>query len=83
MAKRAASEERQRVIEKTIPSAAEQAARAGMEAFHSRQSIDEEWNHHSKRLTEFVRILSRWDAEQRTSPKCAKMESKSDRERVA
>jgi len=83
MAKRAVPEQRQKVIGKTVPSAAEQAAREDIETLYGRPFIDEEWNRHSKRLAEFVRILSRWDAEQRSSPRCAKMESKPHQQRVA
>ena len=66
-----------------MPSASEQAARACVEALRARPLTDQEWDRHSKRLTEFVRFLSRWDAEQRDAAKCAKIESKPDRERVA
>jgi hypothetical protein len=83
MAKRAVSEQRSKATGKAVPSAAEQAAREDMEALYGRPLIDEEWNRHSKRLAEFVRILSRWDAEQRSSPRCAKMESKPDQKWVA
>jgi len=54
-----------------------------MEALHARPLSDQEWDRHAKRLTEFVKFLSRWDAEQRAAAKCAKMDSKADRERVA
>ncbi len=65
------------------PSAAERSARESVEAFRSYPLSDHEWNRQSKRLTEFVKLLARWDSEQRASVKCAKMESKADRERVA
>jgi hypothetical protein len=83
MAKRAIPEERRNAIEKTAPSATERAARAGVEALRSRPLSDQEWIRQSKRLTEFVNLLARWDSAQRASAKCAKMESKADRERVA
>ncbi len=83
MAKRAVAEEPRKAIGKTAQSCAERAAREGLEALRGRPSSDPEWDRHSKRLTEFVKLLSRWDAEQRASAKCAKMESKNDQERVA
>jgi hypothetical protein len=82
MAKRAVSKERRRSIGK-VSSATERAARAGVEALRGRPLGDQEWNRQSKRLTEFVKLLGRWDAEQRAATKCAKMESQTDRERVA
>jgi hypothetical protein len=83
MAKRAVLEERRKATRKTAPSASEQAARETVEGLHARPLSDQEWDRYSKRLTHFVRLLSRWDAEQRASAKCAKMDSKADRERVA
>jgi hypothetical protein len=83
MAKRAIPDERRNAIEKTAPSATERAARESVEALRSYPLSDHEWNRQSKRLIEFVRLLGRWDAEQRAATKCAKMESKTDRERVA
>lgn len=65
------------------PSAAEQAARESLEALRGSPLSDQEWDRHAKRLTEFVKFLSRWDAEQRDAAKCAKIESKPDREWVA
>jgi hypothetical protein len=82
MAKRTVAKERRRAIGKT-PSPTERAAREGLEALRGRPLSDQEWYRHSKRLTEFVKLLSRWDAEQRASAKCAKMESKTNQERVA
>ena len=82
MAKQAIPQEHRKPIGKT-PSPAERAAREGVEALHGRPLSDPEWGRHSKRLTEFVKLLSRWDSEQRASAKCAKMESKIDQERVA
>jgi hypothetical protein len=83
VANRGVNEERWKAIGKTAPSASEQAAREAMEALHARPLSDQEWDRHAKRLTEFVKFLSRWDAEQRAAAKCAKMDSKADRERVA
>ena len=82
MAKQAIPQERRKPIGKT-PSPAERAAREGVEALHGRPLGDREWDRYSKRLTEFVKLLSRWDSEQRAPTKCAKMESKTDQERVA
>ena len=82
MAKQAILEEGRKPTGKT-PSFAERAARDGMEALRGRPSSDSEWALHSKRLTEFVKLLYRWDTEQRASVKCAKMESKNHQERVA
>jgi hypothetical protein len=82
MAKRRVAKERQKAIG-MVPSASERAARAGVDALRSQPLSDHEWSRQSKRLTEFVKLLSRWDAEQRAATKCAKMESKTDRERVA
>ena len=82
MAKRRIAEEPQKAIGKTVPSATERAARESVEALRSQPLSDREWSRQSKRLTEFVKLLSRWDAEQRAATKCAKMESKTDRERV-
>ncbi len=81
MAKQAILDEPRKPTGKT-PSAAERAAREDMETLRGPFS-DQEWDRHSKRLIEFVKLLSRWDAEQRASAKCAKMESKNDQERVA
>jgi len=83
MAKRPVAEEPQKGIGKTAQSCSERTARDGMEALCAHPLSDSEWVRHSKRLTEFVRLLYRWDAEQRASAKCAKMESKNDQERVA
>jgi hypothetical protein len=83
MAKRAVFEERRKATRKTTPSASEQAARETVEGLHARPFSDQEWDRHSNRLTDFVKLLSRWDSEQRASAKCAKMDSKADRERVA
>jgi hypothetical protein len=82
MAKQAAAES-QKAIGKTVQSCSERAARESLEALGGRTFSDQEWVRHSKRLTEFVKLLYRWDAEQRASSKCAKMESKNDRARVA
>ncbi len=82
MAKRAVAEEPQKAIGTTAQSCSERAARESLEALRGRFS-DLEWDRHSKRLIEFVKLLSRWDAEQRASAKCAKMESKNHQERVA
>jgi len=81
MAKRAVAEKSQKP-RKTAPAATERAARESLEALRGPFS-DPEWDRHSKRLIEFVKLLCRWDAEQRASAKCAKMESKNDQERVA
>jgi hypothetical protein len=81
MAKRRVATERRKAIG-MVPSS-ERAARAGVEALLRRPLSDQEWSRQSKRLTEFVKLLARWDAEQRAATKCAKMESKTDRERVA
>jgi hypothetical protein len=83
MAKRRVAKEPQKAIVKTAPSATERAARAGVEALRGGPLSDQEWARQSKRLTEFVKLLARWDSEQRASTKCAKMECKADRERVA
>jgi hypothetical protein len=83
MAKQRAATETQKVIGQTARSTAERAARAGVEALCGGPLSDREWARQSKRLTEFVKLLARWDSEQRASAKCAKMESKADRERVA
>jgi hypothetical protein len=82
MAKQTIPEERQTPTGKT-PSAAERSARDGVEALRGQPLSDPEWARLSKRLTEFVMLLYRWDAEQRATTKCAKMESKNDQERVA
>jgi hypothetical protein len=82
MAKRTVAEERRKTIGKA-PSVTERAARESLEALRGRPFSDQEWDRHSKRLTEYIRLLSRWDSEQRGSAKCAKMESKTDQERVA
>lgn len=83
MAKRRVAEEPQKAIGQTAPSSTERAARESVEALRSQPLSDQEWSRQSKRLTEFVKLLARWDSEQRASAKCAKMESKADRERVA
>jgi hypothetical protein len=83
MAKRRVAKEPQKAIVKTAPSATERAARESVEALRSQPLSDHEWSRQSKRLTEFVKLLARWDSEQRAAAKCAKMESKADRERVA
>ncbi len=83
MAKRRVAKEPQKAVGKTVPSAIERAARESAEALRSYPLSDREWDRQSKRLTEFVKFLARWDAEQRAATKCAKMESKTDRERVA
>jgi hypothetical protein len=83
MAKRRVAKEPQKAIGKTVPSATERGARESVEALRSYPLSDQEWSRQSKRLTEFVKLLARWDSEQRASAKCAKMESKADRERVA
>jgi hypothetical protein len=83
MAKRAVADEPRKAIGKTALSETERAARESLEALRNRPSSDQEWDRHSKRLIEFVKLLSRWDAERRASAKCAKMESKNDQERVA
>jgi hypothetical protein len=83
MAKRAVAEKPQKAIGKTAQSCSERAARESLEALGGRPFSDQEWDRLSKRLNEFVKLLSRWDAEQRASTKCAKMESQSDQERVA
>jgi hypothetical protein len=83
MAKRRVAKEPQKAIGQTVPSTTERAARAVVEALHGRPLSDPEWNRQSKRLTEFVKLLARWDSEQRAAAKCAKMESKADQERVA
>ena len=83
MAKRAVAKEPRKAIGKTALSATEQAARESLEALGGRPFSDPEWDRYSKRLTEFVKLLCRWDAEQRATTKCAKMESKNDQERVA
>ncbi len=83
MAKRAVAEESQKAIGKTAQSCSERAARESLEALGGRPLSDPEWDRYSKRLIEFVKLLSRWDAEQRAAAKCAKMESKNDQERVA
>jgi negative regulator of replication initiation len=83
MAKRRVAKEPRKAMGKTVPSATERAARDNVEALRSYPLSDQEWNRQSKRLTEFVKLLGRWDAEQRAATKCAKMESKTDRERVA
>ncbi len=82
MAKQAIPQERRKPIGKTL-SPAERAARERLEALHCRPLSDPEWDRYSKRLTEFVKLLSRWDFEQRGSTKCAKMESETDQKRVA
>ena len=82
MAKRAAAET-QKAIGKAVQSCSERVARESLEALGGRTFSDQEWDRLSKRLNEFVKLLSRWDAEQHASTKCAKMESKSDHERVA
>jgi hypothetical protein len=82
MAKRRVAEEPNAIV-KTAPSTTERAARASVEALHGRPLSDPEWARQSKRLAEFVKLLARWDSEQRASAKCAKMGSKADRERVA
>jgi hypothetical protein len=82
MAKRAVANEPRKTIGKKALSRSERAARESLEALRGPFS-DQEWDRHSKRLTEFVKLLSRWDAEQCASAKCAKMESKNDQERVA
>jgi hypothetical protein len=83
MAKRRVAEKPQKAIGQTVPSASERAARAGVEALRGSPLSDQEWTRQSKRLVEFVKLLARWDSEQRAAAKCAKMESKADRERVA
>ncbi len=83
MAKRRLAKKAQQAIGKTVPSAIERAARESVEALRSYPLSDREWDRQSKRLTEFVKLLARWDSEQRASAKCAKMESKADQERVA
>jgi hypothetical protein len=83
MAKRRVAGEVQKMIGQTVPSPTERAARAGVEALRGGPLSDQEWARQSKRLTEFVKLLARWDSEQRAATKCAKMESKTDRERVA
>jgi hypothetical protein len=83
MAKRRVAEEPQKTTGQIVPSTTERAARAGVEALRGGPLSDYEWSRQSKRLTEFVKLLARWDSEQRASAKCAKMESKADRERVA
>ena len=83
MAKRRVAKEPQKAIVKTSPSATERAARESVEALRSQPLSDQEWARQSKRLAEFAKLLARWDSEQRASAKCAKMESKADRERVA
>jgi hypothetical protein len=82
MAKRAVAEKSQKP-RKTAPAATERVAREDMETLRGRPFSNQEWDRHSKRLIEFVKLLCRWDAEQRASAKCAKMESKNDQERVA
>jgi hypothetical protein len=83
MAKRAVADEPRKSIGKTRLSATERAARESLEALGGRPLSDPEWDRYSRRLTEFVKLIYRWDAEQRASAKCAKMESKNDQERVA
>jgi hypothetical protein len=83
MTKRRVAEDPQKAIGQTVPSPTERAARAVVEALRGGPLSDQEWSRQSKRLTEFVKLLARWDSEQRASAKCAKMESKADRERVA
>jgi hypothetical protein len=83
MAKRRVAEESQKAIGQTARSTTERAARAGVEALRGGRLSDQEWARQSKRLAEFVKLLARWDSEQRAAAKCAKMESKADRERVA
>jgi hypothetical protein len=83
MAKRTVAKEPQKAIVKTAPSATERAASESVEALRSQPLSDHEWSRQSKRLTEFVKLLARWDSEQRAAAKCAKMESKADQERVA
>jgi hypothetical protein len=83
MAKRRVAKEPQEAIRKTVPSVTERAARQSMEALRSQPLSDHDWSRQSKRLIEFVKLLARWDFEQRAAAKCAKMESKADRERVA
>lgn len=83
MAKRRVAEEPQKAIVKTAPSATERAARESVDALRSQPLSDQEWARQSKRLAEFAKLLVRWGSEQRASAKCAKMESKADRERVA
>ncbi len=83
MAKRAVADEPQKTIGKKALSCSERAARDGVEAFRGQPLSDPEWARLSKRLTKFVKLLYRWNAEQRASAKCAKMESKNDQERVA
>ena len=83
MAKRRVAEEPQKAIGQTAPFTTERAARESVEALRSEPLSDQEWARQSKRLAEFVNLLARWDSEQRAAAKCAKMESKADRERVA
>ena len=83
MAKRRVTAESRKAIGQTAPSATERAARQSVEVLGGGPLSDQEWNRQSKRLIEFVKLLSRWDVDQRAATKCAKMESKTDRERVA
>jgi hypothetical protein len=82
MAKQAILDEGRKPTGKT-PSLAERAARDSMEALRRQPLCDSEWALQSKRLTEFVKLLYRWDAEQRVTAKCAMMESKNSQEGVA
>jgi hypothetical protein len=83
MAKRRVAEEPQKATGQIVPSTTQRAARAGVEALRGGPLSDQEWARQSKRLAEFAKLLARWDSEQRAAAKCAKMESKADRERVA
>jgi hypothetical protein len=83
MTERRVAEEPQKAMGQTARSTTERAARAGLEALRGGPLSEQEWARQSKRLAEFVKLLARWDSEQRAAAKCAKMESKADRERVA
>jgi len=52
--------------------AAEQAARRELEVLLGGPLTDEEWRRQSNRLKEYVKMLARWDSEQRAAG-CATM----------
>jgi hypothetical protein len=83
MAKRAVAEKGQKAVGKTALCATEEAAREDLETLHGCPLSEQEWHRQSKRLTEFAKLLCRWETEQRAAAKCAKMESKTNHERVA
>ena len=80
MARRATSFEKGGKCRVSTSTTAGQSARADIEAIVGHPVSDDEWHRQSNRLEEYVRILSRWDAEQRDAGRCAKIDSK---ERVA